>query len=106
MKKEEAIEALGLMEHIESIVATYEPGEAKSDTTVCELKAACRMAISALRAQQTPLDRSRWDGCNYCKGVTEKSFKYGFSFCPYCGRPLTEAAWAKLERRINGGKTD
>lgn len=29
-----------------------------------------------------------------------------FMFCPFCGRPLTEEAWAELEGRINGGATD
>lgn len=29
-----------------------------------------------------------------------------FMFCPFCGRPLTEEAWAELERRINGGTAD
>ena len=54
MTREETIKALGLMEHVESIVATYEPGEIRDDTTVRELKEACRSAIAALRAQQEP----------------------------------------------------
>lgn len=29
-----------------------------------------------------------------------------FMFCPLCGSPLTEEAWADLERRINCGTTD
>lgn len=61
----------------------------------------------ALRAQQAPtkLDRSRWKGCEYCKDIP-KSFLKGF--CYACGRPLTEEAWAELERRIggNGYETD
>ena len=27
-------------------------------------------------------------------------------FCPVCGRPLTEVAWAELERRIKVETTD
>lgn len=54
MNREETIKALGLMEHVESIVAVYEPGEIREDTTVRELKEACRTAIAALRAQQEP----------------------------------------------------
>lgn len=23
-------------------------------------------------------------------------------FCPYCGKPLTEEAWAEMEQRIGG----
>ena len=65
---------------------------------------AAKMAVSALRAQQTPakLDRRGWEECPDCwlwEGLNN-------FFCPYCGRPLTEAAWAELERRINGGTTD
>lgn len=88
---------------------------------------ACRVAISALRAQQTPLDRSRWEGCKECTPLscgtcvrynhrnigdpcTTACIRYSkrkpVKFCKNCGRPLTEEAWAELERRINGGTTD
>lgn len=87
------------------------------------------MAIEALRAQHTTLDRSMWEGCELCKdaknifgydvtaylGRSEdgKSDFYNtsdeettdFYFCPICGRPLTEEAWAKLERMVKDGKT-
>lgn len=129
MTREEAIEALGLAEHVESIVATYEPGETGNNTTVRELKEACRMGASALRAQQEPvkLDRSRWEGCSECSkpwcitcvrydsrstGTPCTTSCIGYSkhesvkFCKNCGRPLTEEAWAELERRINGRTTD
>ena len=84
----------------------------------------------------TILDRSLWEGCQYCAskfanyeikpcangdlgaramyivngsgpGVilfVDKNIASGYfdiSFCPSCGRPLTEAAWAELERRIH-----
>lgn len=62
MTREEAIKALGLVEHVESIVLTYDPGERRKDTTVRELKEGCRMAIAALRAQPAKLDRGRWGG--------------------------------------------
>lgn len=79
------------------------------------------------------LDRSRWERCEHCdeysqcdlcKHKRESSAQFpcsecleilsplgtnwepGIIFCEDCGRPLTEAAWAQLERRINGGKTD
>lgn len=88
------------------------------------------------RVQQTTakLDRSRWEGCPMCTAhytkydwntydvgahefrVSGSSLMYcdqlygwegiGIHFCPNCGRPLTEEAWAKLERRMNGGATD
>lgn len=86
---------------------------------------ACRMAVSALRAQRAPakLDRSRWEGCEICKNLICATCEFAtceydeypcdlckggslhkkVSYCPNCGRPLTEDAWAELERRINGG---
>lgn len=85
----------------------------------------CEMAIAALSAQRTPakLDRSQWEGCHYCVpswcGTCEKydvrntgdpctTSCPGYlkhkpvNFCKNCGRPLTEKAWAELERRIGG----
>lgn len=74
---------------------------------------AVKMAVASLRAKQTPtkMDRSRWKGCFICKGETYldgdiciSGTHYvrlsQFNFCPDCGRPLTEEAWAELERRI------
>lgn len=89
---------------------------------------ACKIAVAALRTQQTTtnLDRSRWGECEMCgDGEVNASpgahdfviaddclfyndSSYGLEgirikYCPACGRPLTEEAWAELERRINGG---
>lgn len=80
----------------------------------------------------TRLDRSRWEECPDCKGevfakrrqymrpvmepltpeqalmdkLTELTgivyVKVKNEFCHTCGRPLTEEAWAELERRIGG----
>ena len=71
MTIEEAIKALSLMEHVESIAAAYDPGERRQDTTVRELKEACRMASEAFRAQQvhTKMDRSQWEGCPECSCI-------------------------------------
>lgn len=58
--------------------------------------------LVALRAQQPrPLDRSRWERCEFCDkyGLVLAAFD-GWSYCNRCGRPLTEAAWSELERRI------
>lgn len=75
----------------------------------------CRnVATAALRAQSHKLDRSRWEKfCYLCGGATYLSGDVCFSgtyfvgisefdFCPVCGKPLTEEAWAELERRIGG----
>ena len=89
------------------------------EETIQHLQEAYEMAFAALRARQTPLDRSRWEGCEYCNETqwlgglisgtitAEVNFKTNkdvtFLYCPICGRPLTEDAWAELERRIKGG---
>lgn len=81
---------------------------------------------AALPVRQTPvkLDRSRWEGCEHCRaGFREICFHFGeyvwckdpdcddtceyfkkSSFCKNCGKPLTEEAWAELERRV--GESD
>ena len=44
---------------------------------------------------------SSWEQpCRDCYGQTKWQSAYGF--CPWCGRPLTEAAWEELERRVFG----
>lgn len=55
----------------------------------------------ALKEKQTvKLDRSQWEGCYSCGDMLKKSrmVKLGRNYCPRCGRPLTEEAWAELER--------
>lgn len=59
---------------------------------------ACRVAAAVLSAQPPKLDRSRWEGCPYCKDAKHDCVPY----CQYCGTPQTEDAWAELERRIGG----
>lgn len=97
-----------------------------------KLAEAINMAIDALNGQQAHVkfDRSRWDGCDYCKiscgncvysnlDITKEpcksckmelgdSFTIGHAgiYCRECGRPLTEEAWTELERRVNGGTVD
>ncbi len=100
----------------------------RDSTASAALHSAVDMGISALRAQQTPakLDRSRWEGCTHCENRCCCTCKYSIAseaeypckecgaeerydpqnFCPNCGRPLTEEAWAELERRINGGNDE
>lgn len=89
---------------------------------------AMRLAVDALRAQRTQLDRSRWEWCDFCEkacrnciysggamgrepcrscvGFSKFVSRFPGEYCRECGRPLTEQAWAELERRVNGGKTD
>ena len=35
-------------------------------------------------------------------GKYNHKFCIPIKYCPFCGRPLTEEAWAELERRIGG----
>lgn len=101
MTREEAIDVFEGLGEVEAISLFYQRGGKADGLSIHRIKEACRMAITTLRAQQTTakLDRSRWEGCIAC-GLP------GFKFCPHCGHPLTEEAWAGLERRINGGTTD
>lgn len=48
------------------------------------------------------LDRSAWEPCEVCGvcGITEALILKRKKFCAYCGRPLADAAWEMLERRI------
>lgn len=127
MTREEAINALDIVEHMESFSVLYAPGEPMAQTTVSELKKACRMAVSALRAQKTKLDRNRWEGCEWCRQKYCDNCFWGIkmkdsarcarcneksewtplvSYCSNCGRPITDEAWEKMDRRINDGTTD
>lgn len=64
------------------------------------------------------IDREKWEPCHSCDSkclicmVNEthkcricKDYKYYlplYQFCPKCGRPLTDQAWAELEKRLRG----
>lgn len=54
--------------------------------------------------QSIGLDRSAWEPCCVCSVNHRDWGKYQYSFCPYCGRPLTDAAWEMLEKRLGGFK--
>lgn len=72
------------------------------------------------------LDRSAWEPCEFCGKADFGEFGFEiskhyakivcalgswrfpknerFNFCPKCGRPLTDAAWDMLERRMLGSE--
>lgn len=71
------------------------------------------------------LGRSAWEPCGACKtenimihvpafkamAVCNQHMDHGafdltlyLNFCPYCGRPLTDAAWDALENRLESAK--
>lgn len=57
-----------------------------------------KLAAVAFAHEPYHLDRSAWEPCMLCAVGYWKQIEY--SFCPCCGRPLTDAAWEMLERRI------
>lgn len=79
---------------------------------------------------QARINREAWEPCEWCCGkengrkalcfdgagdsvtieidenaaaIESDSFGFIVNFCPKCGRPLTDEAWAELERRFCGG---
>lgn len=60
-------------------------------------KAACRRFYAHKPAR---IDREKWEPCKWC--VLNGQFGLN-NYCSACGRPLTEEAWAELERRVCGG---
>lgn len=93
----------------------------ESPHTSDDLDEACRIAVSALCDQRAKieLDRSRWEECDRCKKSCQncadlrncchsmpkdlacwKGIAGRMAYCSWCGRPLTEEAWAELERRM------
>lgn len=78
--------------------------------------------------EPTRIDRSAWEPCAYCGDYSGKccancwnggkqayqepckscycasKWKPKENFCPECGRPMTDAAWEMLEKRLEGRK--
>ena len=72
------------------------------------------------------IDREAWEPCSRCRPQENSLDRFSghefliddaeiyfydsedgwegeeIRFCPWCGRPLTEAAWAELEKRVRG----
>lgn len=76
---------------------------------------------AAYAAAPPRLDRSAWEPCGCCKEKRCPTCKYDdcipifdpcnscvdgsgwkpvYKFCPECGRPMTDAAWEVLEKRL------
>lgn len=56
--------------------------------------------VDDITIDHTKLDRSRWEGCGWCKRFQGKFETKEDRYCRFCGRPLTKEAWAELERRV------
>ena len=55
---------------------------------------------AAYAYQTARIDREKWGMCMWCE---TNRIIMGDNYCSACGRPLTEKAWAELERRVCGG---
>ena len=81
--------------------------------------------LERLKVMMTQFYRSVWEPCGACKNgeveieipafeamaVCNQHLNHGplhfsflYPFCPYCGRPLTDAAWEMLKRRLEGAR--
>lgn len=127
MTREEAIEYLKDVGYQQSAFSRFEPFYEEGS----DYKKAVDILCDALRAQPAKLDRSRWEGCEHCDVEWEprkhwRDDNYGshefridgdsilyhdsqlgwegvkIKFCPFCGCPLTEEAWAELAQKIGG----
>lgn len=72
----------------------------------------------AYASEPPRLDRSAWEPCEYCESKCQMCLRNKTSrcekcnnydcyypvsnFCKHCGRPLNDAAWEMLERRLSG----
>lgn len=110
------------IEHCEEVaVGLTEQGKCQECAAEHRQLAEWLHELIAFRAQQAPvkLDRSLWKGCELCKnaeriGGLSKAYQKGhgdwsveaalneYKYCTVCGKPITEEAWAELERRIGG----
>lgn len=73
------------------------------------IKTAQEVAAAIVIGQKptAKLDRGRWNGCDTCKNPIFATCCRGLlnepvNYCPNCGKPLTEEAWAELYRKIGG----
>ena len=48
------------------------------------------------------INREAWEPCAVCSISHKHWAERQYSYCPYCDRPLTEEAWAELEKRVRG----
>lgn len=50
------------------------------------------------------INREKGEPCLNCKDIEKlaKHIKCWPSYCPVCGRPLTNEGWEEMEGRING----
>lgn len=118
-------ELLKIIEQLEWCGYECQGGPLEMNTAFIRLKEIAHGCMAPAK-----LDRSRWEGCDYCNDpnpardcilpdrteqfLCSRDGLFGdcyvntrkINFCPMCGHPLTEEAWAELERRIKDGAAD
>lgn len=72
----------------------------RNGDTVCLELAEYGKTWTAYAYQTSQIDREAWELCMWC--TLNRQFHEN-RYCQACGRPLTEEAWAELERRVCGG---
>lgn len=119
MKIEEAIETLEEKRKYCKMFYELSANPQEDYPSTAKFMNALELAITALRSMQEAgepfhIDRSKWEYCLTCRDLQylphemcadvkmPGGSEIGASFCPSCGRPLTEEAWAELERRLRG----
>ena len=68
--------------------------------TLCLSLADYGKTWTAYAYQTAHIDRDAWELCMWC--TLNRQFQEN-RYCQACGRPLTDEAWAELERRVFGG---
>lgn len=89
-------EALDLLEYGDWFQSVYNNLPESTANKVAE-------AIEAL-ARVVHIDHEKWEPCLNCQDIEKlaKHIKCWPSYCPVCGRPLTEQALDELEKRLRG----
>lgn len=104
------------MNEIERAIAYWKEFEAEIDGLYAETNKSGRIELDKQRpAVEVALaalqEREEWKPCWLCSISSGEPAKHLIlpetcnneaKYCPECGRPLTEEAWAELEKRLRG----
>ena len=90
---------------VRSMIHSAKTIDPESLPIVQELRAELeRSAVESL----SHFDRSRWKPCKRCgdENMLRMWKQWGRQYCTHCGRPLTNAAWEMLEKRLEENMDD
>lgn len=73
-------------------------------STVSKVAEAINTLARNIRITHGHINREKWEPCLNCQDIEKlsKHIKCWPSYCPVCGRPLTDEAWDELEKRLRG----